>query len=385
MKKNEVSIVFTGDIGFDRYMSKKWEDDDLLSSGILDFCHSADHVCINVEGALFSDDGSKARGEFFHSMNPAAVSVFKKMEADIWCIANNHIMDAGSEGIISTLDIAKESGAVTFGAGLNEYEASNPVYIDGAGGIGIIGVGYFDDCVPATETSPGVFRWNAMEKIAERISEIKKKNRFCVVVAHGGEEFAAMPLSYTRDRYIKYLEMGADVVVGHHPHVPENYELFDNGKAIFYSLGNFIFDTDYQRAHLYTDIGILLKLIFTDKGISFEAIGTKIDRNTERIDIGDLPDIFENIDAEEYSRLESLAAKAYVKEDMRTMIYLKPQIYKNATSEVWNAYFDKGSEGCVKGEHLDYELILPVVEKFDEEKWKESRLDKVKEYIWKLL
>jgi poly-gamma-glutamate synthesis protein (capsule biosynthesis protein) len=49
---NKTSIIFTGDIGFDRYMDRKWEDENLLSQGILDFFHSADHVVANVEGAL---------------------------------------------------------------------------------------------------------------------------------------------------------------------------------------------------------------------------------------------------------------------------------------------------------------------------------------------
>ena len=52
MKKDKTSIVFTGDIGFDRYMDRKWEDENLLSQSVLDFFHSADHVCANVEGAL---------------------------------------------------------------------------------------------------------------------------------------------------------------------------------------------------------------------------------------------------------------------------------------------------------------------------------------------
>ena len=79
MKKNKTSIVFTGDIGFDRYMDRKWEDENLLSKAVLDFFHSADHTVANVEGGLIDavDDGS--RGVFFHSMNPEAVKVFKKM------------------------------------------------------------------------------------------------------------------------------------------------------------------------------------------------------------------------------------------------------------------------------------------------------------------
>ena len=69
MGKNTTSIVFTGDIGFDRYMEGRWEDENFLSQEVLDFFHSADHTCANVEGALIDaqDDGS--RGVFFHAMN----------------------------------------------------------------------------------------------------------------------------------------------------------------------------------------------------------------------------------------------------------------------------------------------------------------------------
>ena len=139
--KKTTSIVFTGDIGFDRYMDRKWEDPELLSQGVLDFFRSADHVCANVEGALIdaADDGS--RGVFFHSMNPEATTVLKKIGADIWSIGNNHTMDAGAEGIISTKKIAAGMGCRTFGAGLNEVEASEPVYLEEAGGIGIIPTG----------------------------------------------------------------------------------------------------------------------------------------------------------------------------------------------------------------------------------------------------
>ncbi len=150
------------------------------------------------------------------------------------------------------------------------------------------------------------------------------------------EEFTSLPSPYTRDRYLKFLELGADVVVAHHPHVPENYELFDNGKAIFYSLGNFIFDTDYQRVHLYTDVGVLLKLIFTEEAIDFEAIGIRIIRGDERIDIAPLPAIFTDIPAAEYELLAPLSAKAFVAEDRRKMIYLEPERFTDASEDVWN-------------------------------------------------
>ena len=386
MKKNKTSIVFTGDIGFDRYMDRRWEDDGLLSRPVLDFFHSADHTVANVEGALIDavDDGS--RGVFFHSMNPEATRVLKNIHADIWSIGNNHTMDAGREGVISTRKIAADLGCRTIGAGLNETEASQPVYLDEAGGIGMFCVSYMNECIPATATEPGTFRWDDLDAIKRRIDEIKARCRWCIVVSHGGEEFTSLPIPYTRDRYLKFLELGADVVVGHHPHVPENYELFDNGKAIFYSLGNFIFDTNYQRVHLYTDVGVLLKLIFTEEKMDFEAMGIQIVRGDERIDAAPLPDVFTNIPAEEYALLAPLSAKAFVEEDRRKMIYLEPERFTNAPQEVWDGYFfSTEPDGFFEGAHMDFNIIVPYSQKADEGTWKQSKLDKVKEYILRQL
>ena len=386
MSKEKTSIVFTGDIGFDRYMARRWEDDNLLSAPVLDFFHSADHVAANVEGALIDavDDGS--RGVFFHSMDPAAVCVLDRIGADIWCIGNNHTMDAGREGVVSTRAIAREKGCLTIGAGLNEVEASEPVYLDEAGGIGLFGVAYMAECIPATADEPGIFRWDDMDYIARRIAEVKARCRWCVVVSHGGEEFTSMPSPYTRDRYLKYLELGADVVVAHHPHVPENYETFDDGKAIFYSLGNFIFDTNYQRAHLYTDDGVLLKLIFTEDRLDFEAMGIRIVRGEERIEAAPLPDIFTDIRAADYELLAPLAAKAFVAEDMRKMIYLEPERFTNAPQEVWDGYFFSAEpDGYFEGAHMDFSIIVPFAKTADEGAWQRCGLEKVKAYILRQL
>ncbi len=293
-------------------------------------------------------------------------------------------MDAGKEGLLSTCAIAHSMGARTLGAGCNEIEASEPVYLDGAGGIGLVGVAYQAECIPATETEAGIFRWDDMEYIEERIKEVKKRCRWCVIVAHGGEEFTDMPSPYTRERYLKYLSLGADIVVGHHPHVPENYELFDDGKVIFYSLGNFILDTDYQRVHPYTDVGVLLKLVFTERDFSFEAIGTAIVRDEGRIVSSPLPDIFTNIPEKEYALLSPLSEKAFIHEDKKKMLYLEPERFKNATREVWGGYFfSEEPDGYFKGAHMDLSLIVPLAERAEEGDWKNSELESVKEYLLK--
>lgn len=384
-RKRSCSIAFTGDIGFDKFMAGKWTDEELLSDGILEFLNSSDHVVANVEAAMVAVTDNKPRSQFFHAMDPEARHILRKMNADIWNIGNNHIMDAGLEGIVSTKKITSEMGVRTVGAGLNEEDASTPVYLDEAGGIGLLGVAFQRGCKPATETDPGNFRWDNMEYIEKRIKEIKSKCRWCVIVSHGSEEFAALPNPYVRNRYLKYLDMGADAVISHHPHVPENYETFDNGKMIFYSLGNFIFDTPYQRAHKYTDMGVLVRLNFTENEMKFEAAGTRLNRSAERIDIGPLPGIFADIRQEEYDLLLPLASKVFLKEEQRKMVYWKPEEYANATPEQWDAYFhsDK-TDGYVKDNYMDLSLVVPYAEKASDESWKKSKLEAVKEYLLQL-
>lgn len=380
--KNKTSIVFTGDIGFDKYMTGKWEDKNLLSPTVLEFFHSADHVCANVEGALIEVDESVPRPVCFHAMNPKATKVLQMMHADLWSIGNNHTMDAGAEGVASTQKIAKSLGCQVFGGGMNIGEASAPIYLDEAGGIGMICLAYMNGCHPATETEPGIFRWDNFDLIGKRIKEIKAKCRWCIIICHGGEEFTALPTPYTRERYLKFLEMGADVVVGHHPHVAENYELLDNGKAVFYSLGNFIFDTDYQRAHPYTDVGVLLKLIFTENEMTFEAVGTQIIRGPEQIDITPLPNIFTNIPAAEYELLAPLAAKGFLVDEKRKMVYLEPETFANCEQAVWEDHILNGKlEEYTKGAHMDGDILNSLAVKSDEGIWKQSKLEKVKQYI----
>ncbi|MBQ1390428.1 MAG: CapA family protein [Firmicutes bacterium] len=380
------SIVFTGDIGFDKYMEGRWQDENLLDGDLMRFFRGAEHVVANVEGALIIPHQDGARSQFFHSMDPAAATFLGRIGADIWCIGNNHTMDAGRSGVENTLAIASAFGARTLGAGLNVDGASAPVYLEEAGGIGLFGVAYMTECVPATATDPGVFRWDDLALIERRIREIKARCRWCVIVAHGGEEFTCMPNPYTRDRYKKYLELGADVVVAHHPHVPNQYEVFPDGKMIFYSLGNFIFDTDYQRSHAYTDRAVLLKLLFTPEKLDFEAVGIRIVRGEERVVQAELPDIFTDVREADYELLAPLAAKAHLAEDRRKMIYWKPEIFANATEEVWHDYFfGTETDGYDKGAHMDLSLIVPLAEEAELGAWKKCQLEKVKDYILKLL
>ena len=382
--KEKTSLVFTGDIGFDRYFYGKWDDEELLSKEILDFLHSADHVIPNVEGPIANAEQNTTQSgvqQLLHTIDPKAVKVLKKMNADIWNICNNHIMDAGPYGIESTLNMAKELGVQTIGAGMNIEEARKPVIIDEAGGIGLFGVGYQRACRKADIDKPGCYSWSDLDAIQDTINEIKSKCRWCIVVAHAGEEFTPLPSPYTRERYHKYLEMGADIVVGHHPHVPMNYETVGD-KIIFYSLGNFIFDTDYQRSQFNTELGLIVKLNFTENEFSYEPMGLRIVRGEERVVKDELPRIFVDVQEEDFNLLSPLSAKMHIEATKRQMTYLKPEEFKGATEEKWKEHFSEELRtGRVPGETLDFFILCPLAEKAESGEWQKSKLDDIKQYI----
>lgn len=388
MNKNETSIVFTGDIGFDRYMEGKWEDQTLLSKEILDFLHSGDHVLANVEGALIAQEEAEDvnnKGLFFHTMNPDATKLLDKIQADIWNFANNHAMDAGVGGIINARKLAADRNVQTIGAGSNIEEASKPAFLDEAGGIGFIGVGYMPTCVRATNEKAGVFGWDELELIQEKIKKVKEICRWCVIVCHGGEEFTTLPAPYTRDLYLKYLNWGADIVIAHHPHVPMNYE-YVGDKIIFYSLGNFIFDTDYQRAQPNTDVGVLVKINFTEDSWTFEALGTKLIRGEEKMVAGPLPEIFTNIPEDEYNKLIPMGAKALLANERRKMCFINAGKYGVFTDEDWHEFYHNYKQGCrVKNQVRDLVLYEELAAQADNSTFNTSNLEGVKEYILKQL
>ena len=171
-------------------------------------------------------------------------------------------------------------------------------------------------------------------------------------------------------------------MVSHHPHVPMNYETFENGKAIFYSLGNFVFDTDYQRAQFNTEKGVLLRVDFTEKSWDFKALGLVIDRNDEKIKAAPLPKIFTDVREEDYKLLAPLSAKAFVAATKRQQLFLNKEKFSAFTEKDWAEHFNEEKRsGRVPGEALDFRILVPFAAKAEKGEWQNSSLNEVKEYI----
>ena len=109
---------------------------------------------------------------------------------------------------------------------------------------------------------------NVMGADIER--SISCKKQFCdtlILIAHAGVEYCNVPLPEIRDRYRRLIELGVDAIIAMHPHVPQGHEVY-NGKPIFYSLGNFLFDrmNPTEPRHKYWGHGLSVVLDVDENG-----------------------------------------------------------------------------------------------------------------------
>lgn len=351
-------IAFTGDMGFSsKYFRGTYNREDLLDEECVNFLSDSDFTVVNVEGCI-GNGSSKASKPLVHANPPECLSFLKKVNGNIWTLANNHIMDCGREGLESTLNIAEQNGVQTVGIGLNMTQAEKPIIIENDGSnIGIIAVTQ-EETPEATENTEGCVLWNNNEKISQMIADIKAKCRWCIVIVHSGPEFNQLMPPSVRKQYKKYLQFGADIVIGHHPHVVQNYEEFGD-KIIFYSLGNFIFDTDYQRLQKYTEYGVFVKFCFGTDTFSWDHMAMKIDRETQTIVSCDAPDIFTNVSAKQYALLWPLAMRNLYKNELVKFPYLYPKV-KDYSKWQWFKFYLKRSkvsarnQGIISGNIMYY-------------------------------
>ena len=171
-----------------------------------------------------------------------AVAILKYADFNMVTLANNHIMDYGIEGLLNTLELCKQNNIISVGAGESLTEARRfiNVNIDGLK----VAILNFAENEFSTTTADEVMGANPLNPIWNYydIIEAKKQSDYVFVVVHGGHEGYQLPSPRMQDTYHFFIDAGADVIVGHHPHCYSGYELY-HGKPIFYSLGNFLFDS----------------------------------------------------------------------------------------------------------------------------------------------
>ena len=179
-----------------------------------------DLTVINYEGAI-SDNGTRAEKEFAFRSRPEYVNILTEGSVEVANLSNNHTRDYGETARNDTKQILSENGIATF-------TGSDVTIVEKSGiKIGFIGT--------------SALRYSEKSAFLDNLNLLKEQNPDLIVaVFHWGIERETTPTNEQTQLAHTAIDNGADLVIGHHPHVLQGVEKY-KGKYILYSLGNFAF------------------------------------------------------------------------------------------------------------------------------------------------
>ena len=250
LEKKTTKLFFVGDMmltrGVKSSVDKNFNGDYGKLFENLTQLKEADILFGNLEGDV-SDKGNNVGSIYSFRMDPKILPVIKNAGFDIVSFANNHVGDWSLTAFKDTLSRLSDVGILKTGAGINKEDATNPIIIEKNGTkFGFIG---FSDVGPnwiqAKVDTPGILIASD-PKIVEIIKNAKIKSDVLIVTFHWGEEYKLIHNKRQESLAHTSIDNGADMVIGHHPHVMEDIETYKN-KLIVYSLGNFIFDQYFSK------------------------------------------------------------------------------------------------------------------------------------------
>ena len=281
---DSVNLIFVGDVMLDRgveFAINKYGAGDFKFPflKIADELRTADLLIGNLEGPI-SDKGTKVGSIYSFRDDPKAIEGLNYAGFDVLSLANNHAFDYGRLALEDTLKRLKEANINYLGAGLNEKEAFAPVIKEIKG----VKIGFlaFTDLGSrfweASASSSGI-AWisqDDLEKVKKEIEDAKREADFLIILLHSGEEYQAIPSAFQTKFAKLAVDSGADLVIGHHPHVVQKIEKYKSG-YVAYSLGNFIFDQGFSKE---TMEGLLLRVIIEGKKVKeLTPVEVKINKN----------------------------------------------------------------------------------------------------------
>lgn len=248
-------------------------DPEAVYGDLLPVIRSADLAVVNLEAPLsdagepVGKSGAVFKGETRH------VSGLSAAPFHVATLANNHMFDFGTEAFVQTTDTLDKNGIRHVGAGMNEDQAGQPLII-GAGGVsvGIVNFSEGEDLTAAGQ-GPGVMGWD-LDRVTGTVADLKKKVDIVLVISHCGIEYVPFPPPYVVSAFEAAADAGADLVIGHHPHVPQGIS-FRGNVPICYSLGNFVF---YQPTRLvWRKLGYMVNAGVSTQGlVSLEVVPYRI-------------------------------------------------------------------------------------------------------------
>ena len=278
--QNEITIAAVGDLmlGGRAEPLLKELGPDYPFAEVMPFLTRADVVVGNLESSISTRGIAVENKQFTLRAGPIAAQALEKAGIRVVTLANNHSMDFGPLALRDTLAALDENDILYTGAGMNLVDARTPALLKVKGRT-IAFLSYsltfpldFFASASRPGTAPGY-----EDFVRSDIEKARSSADLVVVSFHWGAELMTAAKDYQVELGRKAVNWGADLVLGHHPHVLQELEVYQ-GRLIAYSLGNFVFGSESNR----TNAGIILLLTFQGKSLSrVEAV--PLDVNNYRV------------------------------------------------------------------------------------------------------
>lgn len=231
----------------------------ILSDKICSLFADADYRICNLEGALSNDVGRCEKTGPVICAPVSVVSAYKELGIDCCMLANNHITDAGHQGVLDTMSTLDDAHIKYIGAGENEKSIQHFISFE----LGGKNIGFYNVC-ETMYNKPGKEKAGAWlydeYVVCKEITDYRKQCDYLIVIYHGGIEKFRFPSPENKKRFHRMADCGADMILSQHTHCigcEENYK----GAYLLYGQGDFLFNN--FRPGL-TDTGLVIELIIGD-------------------------------------------------------------------------------------------------------------------------
>lgn len=263
--KDELRIAVMGDICMEEYQDKM---DTARAKGLLKevkpVLDSADLRIANLENAIVEPKAPIAKCGPNLWQRPENMCFFKEAGIELCILANNHTGDFGPEGMMNTIQELDKQGFGHVGAGKNLDAAYRPWYRDTEAGRIAVCAFCENEFGGATLDTAGSAGFD-QHRVAVALREARENADFVLVIMHGGTEYNPVPSVGVRGRYRTFVDLGADAVIGMHPHCMQGHEVYQ-GAPIVYSPGNFLFRGHPDSAPSWF-CGYMVELVFRKDGM----------------------------------------------------------------------------------------------------------------------
>ena len=226
------TVLLVGDIMLDRGVEDLMKQNSIYYpfQKISHFLRGIDIVFGNLEGPVVENPPEFPDDSLKFAFNPKAMKGASWSHFNLFSLANNHTPDMGKEGVEETKKWLGKYGIDFVGNPLSDSSDN-------------LSSSFIRDNITFLAFNQIFPFMDKEEEMMKAIKTVKSLNpdNFLIVSMHWGEEYKLISSPIQQGLAHKIIEAGADLIIGHHPHVVQNIEKYQ-GKLIFYSLGNFIFD-----------------------------------------------------------------------------------------------------------------------------------------------